>query len=69
MEIGEEIIELIEEMKNEDFNLRPSINKILERLINYCDEKKYSHSIDIIPFLKANKTFIQTPFNDKIFSL
>ena len=65
--IGEEIIKLIEEMKNEDFKKRPSIDKILEKLIFYCEEKNYSDSIDIIPFLKLNKTFIQTPFNEKLF--
>ena len=68
-EVSEEIIELFEEMKNKDKNLRPSIDKILERLVIYCDKKNYSDSIDIIPYLKENKTFIQTPFNENISTL
>ena len=66
IEIGEKIVELIEEMKNEDYKLRPSIDKLLERLRLYCDEKNYFDSIDIVPFLNENKTFIQTPFNNDI---
>ena len=66
---GEEIIGLIEGMKNNDYRLRPSIDEILERLISYCDEKKYSNLIDIIPFLKEKKIFVQTPLNQNFSSL
>ena len=70
IELGEEITNLIKEMKNEkEIKNRPSIEKSLKRLILYCDEKKYSDSIDIIPFLKENKNFIQTPFNEDLPSL
>lgn len=69
IEIEKEIIELIEEMKKEEYQLRPSIDKILERLILYCDKKKYSDSIEIIPYLKKRKIFIQPFFNDNLSSL
>ena len=62
IEIGEEIIVLIEEMKNEDFNKRPSIDKTLEVLVLYCDEKKYSHSIDIIPFFERKQNIHSNTF-------
>ena len=68
IEIGEEIIELIQEMKNEEFNMRPSIDKILERMILYCDEKNYSESIEIVGYLKQKKIFLQTFFNEEDFS-
>ena len=65
IEIGEEIFELIKEMKDDEIDLRPSIDQALGRLIKYCDEKKYSNSIDIIPFLKEKKVFVQLTFNDE----
>ena len=68
IEIGEEIIEMIEEMKSEDFKKRPSIDKLIEKLIVYCDKKKYSDSIEIVVSLKENKTFVQTPFNNDTFN-
>jgi hypothetical protein len=69
IEIGDEIIEIIEKMKKVKIELRPSIDQILEKLIKYCDEKNYSNSIDIIPFLKENKIFIQTPLNENLSNL
>ena len=54
-------------MKNKEIRLRPSIDNILERLILYCNEKKYSDSIDVVSSLKRKETFVQTPYNDDLF--
>ena len=62
-------MQIIQEMKNENFKKRPSIDKTLEKLVLYCDEKNYSDSIDIVPYLKEKKTFVQTPFNEDLSSL
>ena len=49
---------------------RISIDEALKRLIHYCEQKKYSNSIDIIDCLKQNnKIFIQEPFSDDLSSL
>ena len=66
IEIGEKVVKIIEEMKSEDLKLRPSITKVMKRIIKYCDEKKYSKTMDIVVHLKLkNKVFVQTPFNDQ----
>ena len=66
IKIGEKVIKLIEEMKSEDFKKRPSVDNLLDRLVQYCDEMNYSESIDIVPFLKENKVFIQSPINEDL---
>ena len=61
--IDQKIIQIIECLNKDNMQERISIDEALKRLINYCDQKNYSDSIDIIPFLKKKKIFIQTPFN------
>ena len=69
IEIGQEIKNMIEEMKCHDFKKRPSIDNLMERLNKYCDQNKYSDSIDIITHLKENQTFVQDFYNDDILTL
>ena len=70
IKIGEEIIQLIKDMKSLEIKMRPSIDKTIEILIRYCERKKYTESFEFIPALKDKKnSFIQTPFNEKTSSL
>ena len=68
--IDQEIIHIIESLKKENMEERISIDEALKRLINYCEQKKYSNSIEFIDCLKQNnKILIQEPFSDDLSSL
>ena len=69
IDLGEEITKLIDEMKSNEIEMRPSVDQIFERILDYCKRKVYSDSIDIISFLSENKTFIQPPFYEDLFTI
>jgi hypothetical protein len=66
IEIGEEIIQTIEEMKKQEMKTRPTLSKIIERLIKYSTRRRYSDSIDIVISLKEKKDFIQPNFYEDL---
>jgi hypothetical protein len=66
IELGSEIIDLIEQMKRPNIEFRPSIDQIINFLFEYCDKKNYSGRIQVVSILKNKKIFNQPFFNDNL---
>ena len=69
IEIGEEVVVLIEEMMNKELNKRISLENIFQRLENYCKSKTFSECSDILSKSKTEYPYVQLHYNEDLKTL
>lgn len=70
IKLSDEIDQIIFDMKQDLIDCRCSIDCIMKRLFNFCEQKKEFESIDIFQSLKKKEEiFMQSPLNDGLLLL